>query len=772
MQEAARSYGACALGENVNDGKLSNLRPVMNVRPTMAIVLATALLAAAGCFTRKSGPTMFQGEDMAHYRQAATEIDYPDVQAPLRSELLDTPAPLSLVRGQQPRYRNITLEDAVHAALANAQVIRDLGGTLLRSADTAQTIQAPSMVETDPRFGMDQALAAFDAQFTTSLFYEDNHRAFNNVFFGGGTRVLKQEAIVFQSQIQKTAATGTKLAFRHNTDYDANNAPGNQFPSAWNTNFEAEFRQPMLHGAGVQYNRIAGPTSVPGLFNGVLLARIRTDVSLAEFEQATRGLVSDVENAYWDLYFAYRDLDSKILARNVALETWRRINSLHATGRRGGEAEKEAHAREQYFRFEEDVQNALAGAPLDGTRTNNGSNGGTFRGIGGLQSTERRLRLMTGLSITDGEMLRPVDEPKTADIIFDWQDVITEALDRRVELRRQRWIVKRRELELIASRNFLRPQFDAVGRYRLRGFGQNLIGPGAGGEDFSNAWGNLISGDFSEYQAGLEFSMPLGFRKGHATVRNAELTLQRERTVLREMERQVVHDLSASLAEKDRAFAVVQTVFNRRLAAAQQLEAAQAAFDADKVPLDFVLDAQRIVADANTRYYRSLCEYALSLKNIHFEKGSLLDYNSVHLAEGPWPGKAYGDAATRDRRRAAPGPLNYILRSPPVVTAPQPMTRPYIPPQAPPSSPQSVPSAGPSPNESVPKPERLPSPATNQGQPGIPGPPMPIPPPPLRPDSGQAVRPISLQTGPPAFDPPPPPPPLNARPNPAPGAGR
>ncbi|MBS0210225.1 MAG: TolC family protein [Planctomycetes bacterium] len=632
-----------------------------------AVLLAIALSAIGGCLAQKK-TTPF-ADDTAHYQRVATEIDYPNVSTPARVDLLDTPRPNSLSNQLPPRFRELTLNEAVQSALANAQVIRDLGGTLIRSPDTAQTVYGAAVTETDPRFGVDAALAAFDAQYSTTLFYEDNHRAFNNSFFGGGTRLLKQEALVYQSQIAKTIATGGKVAFRHNTDYDANNAPGNEFPSAWNTNFEAEVRQPLAQGSGVQYNRIAGPTGVPGIFNGVMLARLRTDVSLTEFEAATRTLLSDVENAYWDLYFAYRDLDAKVLARNTALETWRRVNSLNATGRVGGEAEKEAHAREQYFRFEEEVQNALAGIAVDGTRTNNGTSGGTFRGQGGLQTTERRLRLLIGLPISDGEVLRPIDEPRMADVVFDWTDVMTEALGRRVELRRQRWLVKRRELELAASRNFLRPQFDMVGRYRMRGFGQNLIGGSTA--DFDNAWGNLATGQFQEYQAGAEFSMPLGFRKGHAMVRNAELNLRREMALLRELERQVVHDISAAMAEKDRAYLVVQTVFNRRHAALQQLRAAQVAFDADQVPLDLVLESQRIAADASSRFYRALIEYTLSLKNMQLEKGSLLDYNGVQLSEAPWADKAYRDAARRDSLRAPVGALSYILTKPPVVTVPK-----------------------------------------------------------------------------------------------------
>ena len=137
-------------------------------------------------------------------------------------------------------------------------------------------------------------------------------------------------------------------------------------------------------------------------------------------------------------YFAYRDLDAKIAARDTALDTWRRIYAMYKSERRGGEAEKEAQAREQYFRYEEEVQNALAGQPLDGTRTYNGSSGGTFRGIGGVQTCERRLRLLLGLPMADGALLRPVDEPIAARVAFDWQQSVAESLSRRVELQTMR----------------------------------------------------------------------------------------------------------------------------------------------------------------------------------------------------------------------------------------------------------------------------------------------------------------------------------------------
>ncbi len=617
------------------------------------------LAVAVGCRSRGESDFVACGSGDC-YQALATQIEYPQVQQCSATDAdWASLEPLSLASTTNPEYWDIPLEEVVQLSLTRSKVLRDLGGVLLRSPSSVSTFWDPALQETDPRFGIDAALSAFDAQFSTSVFGEKNDKALNNEFFGGGTRILQQDAAVIQSQLTKRAVTGTEFTLRHNIDYDANNAPSNRFPSAWNVNFETEFRHPLLQGSGMQFNRIAGPSTTPGIYGGVLIARVNTDVELADFEIAVRDHISNIENAYWDLYFAYRDLDAKVDARDASLETWRRIHALYKAGRRGGEAEKEAQAREQYYRFQEDVQNALSGRRIDGTRNGNGSDGGTFRANGGVHVAERQLRRLIGLPPSDGRLLRPADEPLSALVHFDWSQVTQESMVRRAELRRQRFETRRAELEWIASKNYLLPRVDAIGRYRWRGFGQGLGNSGGNNPRFDNAYENLTGGDFQEWQLGVELSVPIGFRRAHSANRNSELKLFRSRAILREQEHQVLHDLAAAVAEMQRAYAVSQTTFNRLEAARQQLEAVTAAFEADKASLDLLLDSQRRLADGKSRHFRSMAEYAVAIKNIHFTKGSLLDYDGVFLSEGGWPRQAYSDAQRRENLRGKPLPLNY-----------------------------------------------------------------------------------------------------------------
>jgi outer membrane protein TolC len=644
-------------------------------------LMTAALGLVAGCGFSRPDDSVDQNADANYYQLSSTAIEYPDVVTPINDDALATAAPLTVTDESDIEFRYVALQEAVHTALMNSRVLRDLGGAVLRSPGDVNTTFDVALQELDPRFGVAAALSEFDASFATSAFHDKNDRALNNQFFGGGTRKLKQDTATIESQLTKRAATGTELTFLKHTEYDQNNAPGNFFGSAWTTWLDMEARHPLLQGGGTEFNRIAGPSDSPATVNGVVIARLRTDTSLADFEMSVRDFVSNVENAYWDLYFAYRDLDARIVARDNALATWNRINALYESGRVGGEAEKEAQAREQYFRFQEQVQNALSGRLDGGTRTNNGTAGGSFRGNGGVLSSERRLRLLMGMTINDGQLLRPQDEPIVAQVTFDWDSILVEALSRRGELRRQKWVIKQREQELIASRNFLLPSLDLVGRYRWRGLGRDLLkqhDPGIGAPAtagdldavaFNNAWENLLGGNFQEWQLGFEFSMPIGNRRAHAAVEYAELLLSRERTILSEQEREVVLALSEVIAELSRTWSILETSEDRRIAASEQLAAVQAAFDADKVNFDVLLDAQRRFLDAETNYHRVMVEYTIAVRNVHFEKGSLLDYNEVFLTEDLWPMKAYSDGMRRQEHQIPAEWLHGIVTHPQALSA-------------------------------------------------------------------------------------------------------
>lgn len=630
------------------------------------VVVATCVsISLSGCSLRCwkrydcPDPPAYDEGLLVEYADRGLKITEPELNV---CEELDfsnlplSPGAIDPTKPPEDLYWDLTLEEVIHEALQNSEMMRDLGG-VLRNPFALATIYDPAITYTDGQFGEEAALSEFDAQVGARTFFEKNDRGFNNQTVGQGG-FFRQDYHNYEVALSKRSATGGLFALRSVTQYDNNNQDASAlFPHSWDTYAEAEVRQPLLQGAGVEFNRIAGPNSTPGFANGVLIARTRTDISLVDFEIGLRNLISDVENAYWDLYFAYRDLDAKIEARDNALKVWKNADADDIVGRAG--VQDADQAREQYYRFESEVINALHGRLVERTRTNNGTLGGTFNNPGGVRVAERRLRVITGLPSTSGRLIRPVTEAPVARVSFEWDAVAMESVARRPELRRQKWVIKQKELELLANRNFLMPNLDVVARARARGFGQDLIGQNATMANES-AFQSLTDGDFSEYQIGLEFNMPLGFRRGHAAVRSSELEVARARAVLRESERHVLYGLSNTYGDIDRAYQVMEAQFNRREAAYAQLAAVEQSFERGAAPIDLLLEAQRRVVDSNILFYQARVDYALAIKNMHFEKGSLMEFYNIAMAESPWPQKALEDALMRDlnKRRHE---QNYIL---------------------------------------------------------------------------------------------------------------
>jgi len=594
------------------------------------------MLSTAGCV---AGPTRVEPQidvllvsgKVAQVSGVATSL-----LSPLQNAArVDATEPFS-IRGATseewtpPEPWNLTIDQVVQLALANSTVLRDLGAQLIQSPNQTQTIYGPAIQLTNAVTGVEAALSEFDARLNSDVFYERNDRVLNNEFLGGGVNFFEQDLARMQTSLTKQTATGTLYSLRHNFDGDLNNAQRNLIDGrAWAWNFEGEVRHPLMQGRGTMFNRIAGPNATPGVYNGVMIARINADISVAQLEIALRDYLSDVENAYWDLYFAHADLDVKVKARDRGLNTFQLLEARAREGLPNAERDKVAQAKEQYFRFEEDVQNALGGRLVVGTRGFNGSGGGTFQGGGGVYFSERRLRLIMGLPINDGRLIVAASKPQDAPVTYDWNDVVSNALVRRTELRRQQLNVERSRLELTASRNFTQPRVDAIGAYRFRGLGDRIYDPRV---QIDN---QTFGTDTQEWRVGLSVAYPVGLRQAHAAVRNAQLRLAHERALMQEIEREVVYGVSNAIAENDRAFEGMRMAINRYEAAQEQFdilfpEAQEAIRQFD---FNALLDSERRLAEAETNAHRAAVQYALATKNLNFEMGTLLEYANIHLSE-------------------------------------------------------------------------------------------------------------------------------------------
>jgi len=627
-------------------------------RPWWHSVVVAACLAGqvAGCRSPQARDLHYLGDaDLQYYKNQATQIDYAHVHTAVEDEVQFSERPPTIRDPGAAEPWDLTLQDALQLALNNSKVLRTRGSfkspanPLMVNPERVTSTFDPALQETNTNFfqkGIESALAAFDTQFKTSMKWGRDELVQNNFLLGGGLgfgQELVAETAQFQSSLSKIFANGGGFEVSQNWNYQGTNQPFQLFPSVYRGYVRADYRQPLLQGAGTEFTRTSGPIlrSLPGLAQldgGVVIARINTDISIADFELGVTNLVRDVEDAYWELYLAYRTYDAELAAREAAYSFWRNAKQRLEVGR-GSQAD-EAQARDNYFVTRIRLENAAAS----------------------LYMNEGQLRRMCGLPVSDGRIIRPVDSPLTAEMVSDWRVALSESLVRRVELRRQKWHIKSLEMQVAAADSLVKPRLDFVAGYQVNAFGDDLLSyessDGSPASKYNSAVTTLMRGDQTSWDLGFEFSLPIGLRQALATKRHAELKLAKARAVLAAQELEISHELAHSLQLIDWWYQVSQSNFYRRNAAQKQLEATAQEYNAGKIPIDLVLRSEANLAAAEVGYFTALVKYNQALTDLRVRRGTLLEEYNIHLSESDWTPEAYEEALRRAwaRSHALPAP--------------------------------------------------------------------------------------------------------------------
>lgn len=596
---------------------------------------ALGTLLVTGCNRNPAAVSFLGDPDNDYYRTHATEIDFPNVSNANPETVSGSEPPHTIASREKWEPREISLMEAMQIGLQNNDIIRSgaqflsPGNQLYTAGEAVPSVYDPSIQETGVLFGVkgvEAALAAFDANFTTSITGGRNTVFPNSL---AAPYQFDQSTGQLNANLSKNFAHGGLINVTHNINYLSQPVAGQRFPSSYTGNLGVNYQLPLLAGAGTEFTRIAGPIAqsfggISGVNQGVVIARINQDISLANLDNNLRILTQDIEYAYWDLYLAYRTFDAAVRAYQAALETWR----ISDTKFREGELPRAdaAQARDQLYL----------------TKT------ASLNSRSAIYSRETALRRLIGLPVNDGTILRPLDAPVSVELVPDWFCSLNEALTYRVELRRQKWTVKSLELQLRAARSLTRPRLDAIAGYQINGFGDDLLGYNGN----SNLYSSILTGQGDAYSVGAQFNMPLGFRSAHAQVRNYEIRLSKAQQVLKVQEEEISQELAASFQELTRSFATAKSNLNRFLAAEENVRFLEPRFRERDILVDDFVRAQSRRAEAQVAYYSSLVDYNRSLVNLQFRKGTILEYNNIKLVEGPWATEAYIDAERRHLERA------------------------------------------------------------------------------------------------------------------------
>jgi outer membrane protein TolC len=605
----------------------------------LAVLLPLTALAVSGC----NGITevdelqyIKETDEVDYYLDQATGINWPHVEQEQSPEVSLSGSPRTLLELKNDDLRNMTLAEVLKLGLENSSVIRSRnaflspGNAVLSNPLRVASFYDPSIQETGVLFGgrgVEAALAAFDTQFATQFSIGQNRNRLNTTSSPGFSQV---DTGSLESGLRKNFGNGGQILLSHEVSYLNSNASNLLYPSSYTGSVTAQYQHPLLAGSGTEFTQIAGPIGdsfrgISGVTQGVIIARINNDITIADLEAGLTTLVKDIEDQYWELYLQYRLHDTLVTTRNSTLRTWRDAKrKLEIGGVRGFSVEDEAQARDGYFQAQARVQETLSM----------------------LYKSEAALRRLIGLPVNDGEIIRPSDEPVTARLEPDWGHAVAEGLTHRVELRRHKWNIKSLELQLGAAKNLVRPRLDFVGSYTANGFGDGLID-----HDNSSMYDNLTDVSHNGWTAGFILQMPIGLRSAQAQVTNIELRLAKARDVLAAQELEIAHELGNAFQQLAEKFVTAQTNFNRRRAAQDRADLVEKKYKVGTQTLDLYLRSLASLADAEVAYYQAIVEYNQAIINLQFRMGTLLPYNQVFLSEGEWDPEAYCDALRRARSR-------------------------------------------------------------------------------------------------------------------------
>ena len=489
---------------------------------------------------------------------------------------------------------------------------------------------------------IERALSKFDARWITSMTWNqvDNPTlTLQQSFSNGDTANLT-------STLAKPLPTGGVAGITFSTDYLnlANPSPNPQFvalATSYTPRLRFVFEQPLLRGFGVEVNQLLGqhPGSqlIPGLqpsggqgSAGILVTRIRSEQSRADFERQVNTMLFNVEAAYWNLFSAYYDLYAREEGLKLALDSFEFFKQRVSIGKT--RMQLQIQAASQYERFRGDVVTSR----------------------GNLLESERRLRGLLGMKSSDGTRIVPIDEPAQAQYSPNFNSMWQEAYFRVPELTIARQEVKARQLDLILQRNQRRPDLRFISSYDIAGLGARLDG-----DSSQNAFRSFAANNFNSWQLGVRLDMPLGFRDANALVQQATLNLSRSLIIQEDSERKALEVLGLQYRQVFQTHNLYRIFSIRRAYNKEAVEEQKVFREVGDVNQDYeqtiqnLIQIQRDYVDSIALEYSSLAQYNIALAGIEYAKGTIKEYNNVNIAEGALPSYVNKKAVDHFRARDA-----------------------------------------------------------------------------------------------------------------------
>lgn len=447
-----------------------------------------------------SEPAVPEVHRLPRIASTPTQVDPPP--APLAGDVngeLVAPANQVPTLCFPPASRPLSLYEAVLWSMANTTFLRISDGTTVTIAGV--TSLDPAIVGQQ----IQESVARFDPTIS-GVYAPSRINQPPSAFFGPGIGTnTRRDEVDFQARVAKIWGTGgtTSIGYEPPLAYLFFPSGSTSFNPMHSSDLVLEVRQPLLRGAGRTANLAP-----------VRIAECRTEQASLELQVGLQGQLRSTVQAYWELHAAYVEMQAVEQAMPLA-ERNVQIQEL----RYGEERVTYADVARAAVKLEDLRQQRIAVENL-------------------LRQRDLRLRQLLGFPLDDSPPLKPIDVPVCAPPAIRMDELVYCALVRRPDLRSRRLEIAVLDQSSLIARNSRLPQVDVRAAYRSAGLA----------DDLGASLTQMTTFGHTDWTLGLEYTSPVGNRKGKASWQAAQMAVTRERALLSGNENQVAYTLASLVA--------------------------------------------------------------------------------------------------------------------------------------------------------------------------------------------------------------------------------
>jgi outer membrane protein TolC len=373
------------------------------------------------------------------------------------------------------------------------------------------------------------------------------------------------------------------------------------------TNFTFSYTQPLLRNFGIDNNR-----------RQIEIAKQNLSLSDAQFRQKAIDVISQVEQAYWNLAFALRNLSVQIDAVKQART---QLESNQRQVEKGVLAPIEVvAATAQLTNFEQLVYAAQESV----TRAEN---------------SLKSLMLPDRTSPEWSRPLTPVspislEAPKTG-----LATAIADALKNRQEIAEFETRAALNRIDQDYFRNQAKPQIDLVGTYTTQGLAGTVTPRGQGNVPenliggYTTSLGNLLAQDYPSYRIGVAISLPWGNRVAKANLGRSLVEGERIGNQRALTEQTIESEVRNALQALRSAEARLASALASREAAEQLAASEERQFRAGTSTFYLVQQRQTELLAARSRELQAQTDLNKAISEFQRSTGTTLSANNVTVSD-------------------------------------------------------------------------------------------------------------------------------------------